>query len=167
MALDYDLNEYSAVMDLHSAACEAWEAYADTRRRSMTTVRAKNETHAALASKVGEMLRELQRLRDSTEVDMSASARRKIVEMHKENERLTEALKLASAAIVTLQGYAKQAETVLREVAADLRDCHTIGGEWDGTETEAQAEYDKLVQLADRLAPLMIVTPNDQAKPTP
>lgn len=63
MPLDYDLNEYRAFMDLHNAACEAWEAYADPARCSMATVRAKNETGAALARKVADTMRELQRLR--------------------------------------------------------------------------------------------------------
>ena len=63
MPLDYDLNEYRAVIALHNAACESWEAYADPARCSMTTVRVKNETDAALARKVADMLRELQRLR--------------------------------------------------------------------------------------------------------
>lgn len=63
MSLNYDLNEYRAIMSLHNAACEAWGAYTDPARCSMSTVRAKNEADAALGCKVADTLRELQRLR--------------------------------------------------------------------------------------------------------
>jgi hypothetical protein len=63
VALDYDLTEYRAVMDLHNTACEAWEVNADPARCTQTTVRVKNATHAAFSAKVAALLRELQELR--------------------------------------------------------------------------------------------------------
>lgn len=66
MSTSYDLSEYRSVMALHHAACEAWEAYADPARCSMTTTRVKNETQEVMARKVGDLLREVQRLRDAS-----------------------------------------------------------------------------------------------------
>lgn len=63
MALDYDLNEYRRIMALHDAHCEAWEAYADPARNSLTTIRVKNETQTAMAEAVANLLRDLQRQR--------------------------------------------------------------------------------------------------------
>lgn len=63
MPLEFDLNEHRAVMAMHHAACEAWDAYSDPARNSLTTIRVKNETQAALSTKVAELLRELQALR--------------------------------------------------------------------------------------------------------
>ena len=39
----------------------------------------------------------------------------------------------------------------LIRMADDLKQCSTIGGEWDGTEAEAKEEYDRLMSLAESL----------------
>lgn len=52
-----------------------------------------------------------------------------------------------------LIGAARDAADVLRNEAAILRDCHTLNGEWDGTEPEVEAGYNRLMALADRLTP--------------
>lgn len=46
---------------------------------------------------------------------------------------------------------ADEAAEVLRQEATIMRECHTLDGEWDGTEPEVQAEYDRLMALAARL----------------
>lgn len=51
----------------------------------------------------------------------------------------------------------------LRQEAAILRDCHTLGGQWDGEDRETQAHYDQMLALADRLAPLGL-TPNAEVR---
>ena len=47
---------------------------------------------------------------------------------------------------------AKEAVGELTRLADELKQCSTIGGEWDGTEEEAKEEYDRLMALAERLS---------------
>lgn len=42
----------------------------------------------------------------------------------------------------------QQAAAELRGIAADIRECHTVDGDW-GTELQARAEHDHLLFLAD------------------
>lgn len=59
--------------------------------------------------------------------------------------RMDEALALVSSA--------EEAAAILREEAAALRECHTVSGEWDDTEPDAQAAYERMLNAAERLAP--------------
>lgn len=68
-----------------------------------------------------------------------ADARSDVLRMHSEIERLTTA--------------GLEAADLLRQEAAILRDCYTIGGEWDEDDLETQAHYDQMLALADRLTP--------------
>ena len=40
---------------------------------------------------------------------------------------------------------------MLRQEASILRDCHTLGSEWDGAELEVKEHYDGMMSLAARL----------------
>lgn len=73
-----------------------------------------------------------------------------------EIERLREALRIASAAVCDLLRTGKEAAELLRTEACALRQCYTVNGTWDGTEPEAQAEYERYMALADRLTPPML-----------
>lgn len=53
---------------------------------------------------------------------------------------------------------ANQAAEVLRQEATILCDCHTLAGEWDDTEPEVKANYDRMMALADRLTPNAEIT---------
>lgn len=70
-----------------------------------------------------------------------------------EVERLREALRIASVATADLLRAGAEAADVLRQEASILRDCHTLAGEWDDTEPEVKANYDRMMALADRLTP--------------
>jgi hypothetical protein len=80
-----------------------------------------------------------------------------------EIERLRDALRIASAAMGDLLRTGKEAAEVLRTEADALRYCSTVDGTWDGTEPEAQEEYERFMALADRLTPPML-PPNDGAE---
>jgi hypothetical protein len=70
-----------------------------------------------------------------------------------EVERLREALRIANAATADLLQAGAEAADVLRQEATILRDCHTLSGEWDGSEPEVEAGYYRFMALADRLTP--------------
>ena len=80
-----------------------------------------------------------------------------------EIERLRDALRIASAAMGDQLRTGKEAAEVLRTEADALRYCSTVDGTWDGTEPEAQEEYERFMALADRLTPPML-PPNDGAE---
>ena len=46
-----------------------------------------------------------------------------------------------------------EAADVLQHEATILRDCHTLNGEWDGSEPEVEAGYQRFMALAARLTP--------------
>lgn len=45
----------------------------------------------------------------------------------------------------------KHAARVISELADDIKHCHTINGEWDGSEPAAEMEYRQLSNLVTRL----------------
>ena len=58
-----------------------------------------------------------------------------------------------------LRDAGSEAADILRQEAAILRDCHTIGGEWGEEDRETLAHYEQTLALADRLEPPDL-TPN-------
>lgn len=53
--------------------------------------------------------------------------------------------------LADLESAAKEAKEELIRLADDLRASSTVDDRWDGTEPEAEAEYDHLVKLVNRL----------------
>lgn len=87
-------------------------------------------------------------------------------EAAQEIEQLREALRIASAAMGDLLWIGKEAAEALRTEAEALRQCSTVDGAWDGTEPEAQEEYERLMALADRLTPPMLLPNFNSTTPT-
>ena len=67
-------------------------------------------------------------------------------------EEMQAALVGAGSELDRLRRNANEASGELIRLADELKQCSTIGGEWDGTEEEAKEEYERLMTLAERLS---------------